>query len=358
MLKWVKIRDGHDNFFTPLRFLFAYLVLIGHSFVVSGGDSSAEPHVFYHYTFSYIAVNLFFIASGFLVTASMLYRKDAASFASARFLRIYPGLFVHILIMMFVFGVMTTSLPIGEYLTHKQTLIQPLLVLPFIKSQMFLPGIVENNHEHMASAALWTLRYEVLAYMGTFAAFSLGLMRQKWMLAAQFILFLLAWPVLHLSGLVDHLPATLQLLLRFGLVYGLGAAIYAFRDKIKFHILGIPVMFGLAALSHKTVMFEPVLDMALAYALFWAAYVKLPKLNIMKTMPDVSYGLYIYHWSVLQGIRHYWPEVTTLQLILLSTPISIALAALSWYLIEKPALKLKDRLTEHLRRKPAPALAE
>ena len=69
----VKIRDGHDNFFTPLRLIFASLVVIGHAYVVVLGGSEHEPHVFYHYTFSYIAVNMFFIASGFLVTKSMLY---------------------------------------------------------------------------------------------------------------------------------------------------------------------------------------------------------------------------------------------------------------------------------------------
>ena len=111
ILKTVTIRDGHDNFFTPLRFIFAYMVLVGHAFVVVGGLSDSEPHIFYELTFSYMAVNLFFIASGFLVTGSMLYRKNIASFASARVLRIFPALIVHVLLMMFVFGLMTTTLP-------------------------------------------------------------------------------------------------------------------------------------------------------------------------------------------------------------------------------------------------------
>jgi len=33
MLNWVKITDGHDNFFTPLRLIFAFMVLIGHAFI-------------------------------------------------------------------------------------------------------------------------------------------------------------------------------------------------------------------------------------------------------------------------------------------------------------------------------------
>jgi len=49
------IREGHDNFFTPLRLIFASLVVFGHSFGVALRDSSLEPHILYHYTFSYLA---------------------------------------------------------------------------------------------------------------------------------------------------------------------------------------------------------------------------------------------------------------------------------------------------------------
>lgn len=352
MLKPVKITEGHDNFFTPLRFLFAFLVLIGHAFVVVGGGDAAEPQIFYQYTFSYLAVNLFFIASGFLVTKSMLYRGDVASYSSARFLRIYPGLIVHVLLMMLIFGPLTTSLPLTEYLTHPQMLLQPLLVLPFIQSDMFLPGILPDNAEHQASAALWTLRYELLAYLGTLIAFLLGLLKHRWMLLAQFVVFAIALPLSHIMGIFHDLPATFQSLLRFGVCYGLGAAIYGYRDKLNFHALMVPVLFGLSALFSATAMFEVMVMVSLGYMLFWLAYMKLPKFAWMQKLSDVSYGLYIYHWAVLQGIFMLWPGFNEWQLILVSSPIAIGLSILSWKLVEKPALKLKTKLAERLKFKP------
>ena len=188
MFKTVKIRDGHDNFFTPLRLIFALMVVIGHSYAVVLGGSQGEPHIFYHYTFSYLAVNLFFIASGFLVTKSMLYRGDVIEYGAARFLRIYPGLLIHVLFVMIIVGALATSLPLSEYFTHPDFLKQPLVVLSFAQSQMFLPNVFESNFEHMASAPLWTLRYEILAYIGTAIMFSIGFMRKRWMILAQFIL--------------------------------------------------------------------------------------------------------------------------------------------------------------------------
>lgn len=344
MLNTIKITDGHENFFTPLRFLFAYMVLIGHAFIVIGGSSEYEPHIFYHFTFSYLAVNLFFIASGFLVTGSMIYRKNIRNYATSRFLRIYPGLIVHVLLLMFIFGPLTTNIPIGEYLTHSDTLKQPFLVLPFIETKMSLPGILANNHEQQASSALWTLRYEVLAYLGTAIAFMLGLLKHRWMLFAQFAVFAIAYPLTQYLGIYENLMPTLQSLLRFGLCYGLGAAIYGYRDKLRFHIAFIPLFFIAAALFHKTVMFETMVTIALGYMLFWMAYVKLPRLQGLQSIGDISYGLYIYHWAVLQGVYMFVPNLTAWQLIVLSTPIALCIATLSWHFIEKPALGLKDKV--------------
>lgn len=351
MLKPVQITDGHDNFFTPLRFIFAYLVLVGHAFVVVGGHSDSEPHVFFHFTFSFLAVNLFFIASGFLVTKSMLYREEVASFSSARFLRIYPGLIAHVLLMMFIFGPLTTGLPLKDYFTHPDLWIQPFIVLPFIESSMHLPGILPNNSEHQASAALWTLRYEILAYIGTLIAFLLGLLKHRWMLLAQFVVFAVALPAAHLTGVFESLPATFQSLLRFGVCYGLGAAIYGYRDVINFRFLMIPFLFVVTALTNGTAIFEVMTMSTLGYLLFWLAYVKIPKLNWLQKVSDVSYGLYIYHWAVLQGVFMVWPTANVWQLILVSSPIAIGLSILSWRLVEKPALKLKDKLTAKLSHK-------
>lgn len=349
MLNAVKIRDGHDNFFTPLRLLFAILVVVGHTSIIGLRDPQAEPHVFFHYNFSYLAVNLFFIASGFLVTKSMLYRGDVSEYGSARVLRIYPALIVLTLFTMFIVGPLSTSLPLKDYFTHIDFLKQPLAVLSFIDTDMFLPGIFESNAEQMAGGPLWTLRYEFLAYIGTAIIFSLGLMKKKWMVLAQFILPSMAWVAAHALGFYDHIPATLQALLRFGIAYGLGAAIFAYRDRLSFHALGIPAMFLLAVVTSKLQIFEVTTNMALAYFVMWAAYVKAPKLDFLKNLSDVSYGVYIYHWLVLQMVFMWMPSLSVLALFAISLPITYLLATLSWHFVEKPMLTKKKSFSSFLR---------
>jgi len=344
MFSRVKIREGHDNFFTPVRLLFALMVLVGHAFVVTLGHSSAEPAIFFHYRPSYLAVNLFFIASGFLVTKSMLYRGDLVEYSAARGLRIFPALFIHVLFVMFAIGPFVTNQPLGQFLTDPQFWSQPFKVLSFVETDMVLPGAFATNSEQIGSGALWTLRYEVLAYIGTAIAFALGLLKHKWMLIAQFLIFVLAWPIAHLTGAFDQMPGTIQSILRFGLAYGLGAAVYALQDKLSFHLLGVFVLGLVAALFSGTVMFEIITTIWLGYIVFWMAYVKIPALNGLKKLSDTSYGIYIYHWVILQTVFYFIPGINAWALMAVTLPITVLIAWLSWHGIEKPMLKKKVSL--------------
>ena len=344
-----EMTEGHDNFFTPLRLLFATLVVVGHAFAVVMGGSGAEPHVFYHYTFSYLAVNMFFIASGFLVTKSMVYRGDSASFLSARALRIFPALIVHVLFIMLIIGPLATSLPLKEFFSSPDWYLQPLWVLSFFQTDMIMPGIFETNAEQFGSAPLWTLRYEVLAYIGTLGVFSLGFLKKKWMVLAQFVLPALAWISFNLLGLTEHVPATINALLRFGIAYGLGAAIYAYRDRLNFGWIGIALALIGSWFLRDTPVLEVLMNLILAWLVFRVAYLKAPKFAFLQKLPDLSYGIYIYHWAMLQMMFYWMPNLSVLTLFMLAIIPTIILAALSWYIVEKPMLNSKTRFANFLR---------
>lgn len=339
----VKIRDGHDNFFTPLRLIFASLVVIGHACVIVLGATELEPRLLYHYTYSYIAVNMFFIASGFLVTKSMLYRKDSASFISARALRIYPALIIHVLFVMLLIGPFVTNLPLKQFFSDPDWYLQPLMVLSFKETNMVMPGIFSTNTEQLGSGALWTLRYEVLAYIGTWLLFLIGGLRRKWMIGAQFILPCMAWMIGHQYGVFDRLPATFESLGRFGIAYGLGAALYAYREDISFNIFLIPAfLIATWFVRGNTPILEIFMNLALAWIVMFAAYMRAPKLEWMQKLPDISYGIYIYHWAILQSLFYFFPNIKTIPLIVIGYIITLILSQTSWHMIEKPALGYKS----------------
>lgn len=345
----VRIRDGHDNFFTPLRLVFAMLVLIGHSFAIAGRSIDSEPQVFLSYTFSYLAVNLFFIASGFLVTKSMLYRGDGPAFISARVLRIFPALIVHMAFVMLVIGPIATTLPLTDYVTDANFLWQPVWVLSFFETNMTLPGVFEGNGEPFGSAPLWTLRYEVICYMATGLIFALGLMRRKWMVLAQFIVACLFWIIGQSVGVFETLPSTVENLARFGIAYGLGAVIYAYRDRISFHWVTPLLLAAICWMIQDQASVEVVMNLMLASFVMLVAYARLPKFNGLQRLDDISYGIYIYHWVVMQMIYSLFPGVGVATLIVAATPIVIVLAWASWTYVEKPMLKHKTAFGEWLR---------
>ena len=344
------IRDGHDNFFTPLRLLFASLVVFGHAFVISLRDVSAEPDVFYHFSFSYLAVNLFFIASGFLVTKSMVYRGDTPSFMSARVLRIFPALIVHVLFVMIVIGPLATKAPLAAFFSDPDWYLQPLKVLTFYETEMEMPRIFETNDEQIGSAPLWTLRYEVLAYISTVIVFSLGLLRKKWMVLLQFTIPSIAWIGLSYFNLFESLPATIENMCRFGVAYGLGATIYAYKDRLNFSWLLLAVIGGLSFLLKDTPVAEVLVNVLLAWLVFRVAYMRFPSMKWMQRIPDLSYGIYIYHWCVLQILFYWFPNLGTFELFALAFPSTVGLAALSWYIIEKPALRSKTQFADWMRK--------
>ncbi len=349
-VKKFAIRDGHDNFFTPLRLIFASLVVFGHAFVVALRDISAEPHILYHYTFSYLAVNLFFIASGFLVTKSMVYRGDTPSFISARALRIFPALFVHVIFVMIIIGPLATRTPLLEFFSDPDWYLQPLKVLTFYETNMVMPGAFESNEENLGSAALWTLRYEVLAYIGTLIVFSLGMLRKKWMVLLQFILPSIAWMLGDYYGLFTDMPATILNLMRFGIAYGLGATIYAYRDRLNFSWVALGVIVATSFLLRETKAVEVLVNAILAWIVFRFAYMRMPSLEWTQRLPDFSYGIYIYHWCILQLLFYWMPHLGVLELFSMTYVISVGLAALSWYIVEKPALRSKTQFANTLRK--------
>ena len=62
---------------------------------------------------------------------------------------------------------------------------------------------------------------------------------------------------------------------------------------------------------------------------------------------DYSYGTYIYAYPVQQSFVRLFPDLTTMQLFAGSLAVTLAIAVISWHVIEKPALGL-------VRRRPAP----
>ena len=159
--------DPEKNNFHFIRFVAASLVVVGHSYSLLN-----KPDLIDHYSrglfpSGQIGVYAFFIISGYLVTQSLLRSRSYQSFTRNRFLRIFPGLAVVLLITVFVIGALDTQLSFYEYFTNRATYQYFDNIKLFLQTTPGLPGVFTSNLHQGANGTLWTLAYEVMCYVAS-----------------------------------------------------------------------------------------------------------------------------------------------------------------------------------------------
>ena len=179
-----KYTTSRDNNFNLIRFVAAVLVLYSHSYPLSRGPESVDHLAsFIGMTWGTIAVDVFFVTSGFLITYSFFSRKNIIAFIWARILRIYPALIVAVIFCVFVVGLFFTTNTVSEYLFDPQTLKffrRNITLFSGVKYE--LPGVFANNpYLHAVNGSLWTLPYEIkmYTYLGIMALTLVYI--QKWL---------------------------------------------------------------------------------------------------------------------------------------------------------------------------------
>src|SRR3954447_2812800 len=105
--------DPKRNAFAFLRMVLAFLVIVSHCFVLGGfGADPISRITDGGNSLGEIAVAVFFILSGFLITRSGLGSRSAGRFLWHRFVRIFPGYWVCLLVSAFLFS------PLFELIKH------------------------------------------------------------------------------------------------------------------------------------------------------------------------------------------------------------------------------------------------
>jgi peptidoglycan/LPS O-acetylase OafA/YrhL len=346
---------GRENNFNLLRLLAATIVLVSHSFLITG---AVEPTVG-HWTLGTVGVQIFFVISGFLIAMSWFRRPGLRGFAVRRGLRIIPALVVAVVACAFVLGPLVTELTPSKYLTDPAT---PEYVVDNVVAvgtggaahhvDLDLPGVFKSNPDTAVNRPLWTLPIEVEAYALVALLGIAGLLAGSVALvAAAFFLLSIApggveslpvvgAPIEFLRG-ADGLAAHLVAL------FFISALFYKHRKRVPLRLdLALVALLVLVA-SLGTAAERPVLLIAIPYLVLTAAYRSWGGLRVLTRPGDVSYGIYLLAFPVQQTIFHLWGGngPTALTVSLIAFPVTYLLALASWHGVEKRALRMKDRLT-------------
>ncbi len=348
---------GHDNNFNLLRMIAAAAVIYSHAFPFVQGYLTVAGGSYPNWTGDWLwdltgaldsgrmAVLVFFVMSGYLVVQSLVRRGSLRDYFLARGLRILPGLWVAVLITAFVIGLAMTTLPVKEYLTHRALYKFLAYNLGLFNGwEQDLPGVFKDNPEGgRANNSLWTLTWEVLMYLALGAFFLLGFLRRRVLLlvltAAIYLAFVLNrefhW-VLHPYPLV------------FGAFFSYfftGSLLWLYRDRVPLNgatTAAAVLLLALDLYGYRDFMLARLLSPALvAYTVIALALVPAGLVRAYNRIGDYSYGTYIYAFPIEQSLVILVPGLMPLQLFAATFVVTVPVAMASWYLIEKPALRLK-----------------
>ncbi len=339
------IESGRDNIL-PLRLIAALMVIYGHSCMA---DMSSLSYDFVHRFLPAVQVHTcglftFFLISGMLITLSYQRRPDLLRFMRARFLRIWPALAVFILAAAFVLGPLVSSFPPKVYF-DPANLDNPyayaLRGLAVFHVANALPGVFTDTDllKGQVNTPLWTVSVEAMLYVCVAGLGVLGLLRRRWLtsaLIAALFSWLIVWPMSR--GAFNYVQ---ELRLTVEGFFGAGVIVCLLRRHVPISN-GIMLVIAIAcALAQMTTHAFPFTLLAIAYFVLWFAYV--PRLPAMPYRADLSYGTYLWGWPVQREVLALTHVHSAVALFAIAAPIALAIGALSWVFVEKPALRLKTR---------------
>ncbi|HEX5658490.1 MAG TPA: acyltransferase, partial [Polyangiales bacterium] len=335
---------ARENNLDALRFWAAMAVLWSHAVPLTQGSERNELSFRLsggRTTTGTVAVFVFFALSGYLITRSYERAQSPLHFVRARVLRIVPALVAVLLTTAFVIGPLVSELPLSSYLTspepYRYVRTQGTLFFGWADA---LPGVFTDHPMPVVNGAIWTLRYEAECYGLVFLLGISGLLRKELTLAL-YVLVLAALAILPGTPSVPGFPPDPNPHLDLAAGFLAGALVYQWQLRLDGRIAIGCVVATLACLfggqiltAQRTLIPYLALYLALAPAV--------GRIYFPWRGTDVSYGLYIWAWPLSQLVVG-WLRPTWWQMALVTTPLALAAAWLSWTLVEKRALTWKDR---------------
>jgi peptidoglycan/LPS O-acetylase OafA/YrhL len=341
-LKLGQAFDPRNNALNAWRLTLALGVILWHSFPLTGRDVPFAPA---RQLLDQGWVDGFFAISGVLITSSWLRHLRLRDYLAARGLRILPGFYTCLVVTAFVVAPIGVALQGGsaaklllsagpiEYVLKNSAVLIFSFDIGGTPRGIPRPGQWDGS--------LWTLGWEMVCYIAVAGLGVVGLLNRRWLLPAAVAL---CWSVLLLST-VFGLPSLVHDGARFAVMFLAGALVHQFRN-------GIPARWSLVLVSVVIVLAASLLPdyrliaaVPLAYAIIVSgALIHNERLQLRT---DLSYGVYIYAFPIQQllvigGLG----SINLVAFWVISAAASVPIAALSWFLVEKPAMSLKSRFIE------------
>lgn len=332
------VRRG-TNLFDLIRIIAATMVIVGHAWPLSGVKYAPSLAGI---TIHHLGVYVFFVISGYLLTRSWHRSPRPAAFLVRRALRIFPALFVVVLVTVFVVGPILSTVRAGEYWGSGETW-GYLWNLALI-AQYDLPGVFALNPTTAVNGSLWSLGPEFACYL---LVVVLGILRAA---ASRTIRAVLA---IAIAGWIIAAPLegpfrTTMIAVVF---FVLGSLLAELPERLHVRLPLWPIAVALAALFFTT----GVTGLVVAWATVPYIAIAIGNRTARWATPvyrlgDPSYGMYLWAFPIQQSVIAWFDPFPLALSIGLVLPTAALAGYASWHLIERSAISLGTRLSARIRR--------
>jgi peptidoglycan/LPS O-acetylase OafA/YrhL len=284
-------KHGNRNWLDLARLIFSVSVVFLHVYnlVPLAGSSSALRQLSY---VGGLGVPAFFAVSGFLIFMSYDKSSSKLSYFKARFYRIYPAYFLVILVMSIVAFALTFNTSNNDFFRY---LFWNLIFMNFMAPEF--GGLFDSNLVSAFNGALWSLKVEVIFYLSVpFMVWGINKIGPFLIPIMYFFgktAQLLSPQIADLSGIPsetisNQFPSQIPYFIS-------GLILYRYYDDIfKFDKLVI-----IACLAVYFLDIWLIKELAFTTLLIWF-FVKLPNSQFKLPFGDISYGVYITHFPIIQ----------------------------------------------------------
>ena len=343
-VKFNKNNQAHLTWLGPVRMLVILIIAFGYASTMPIGPGNPEYGNMLGYDPSWFGIEILFLLSGFLAMRSLDRHGSGLKLLLSRIIRNTPQLVIFAIIVIFVlFPLLGNGISLAKAEQHFSYFLK---VVTCYDPDEITPGLLDNAlYMCVIQGGIWTFRWGAIAFIGTALGWAIGALKNRYIVITLTLLMVILYGLSVMLMVKNPELASNKLIelanigLRLGWIYLAGMSLYYWWDKFpKTPILAI-IFIGIATVQYIFLPWSVAIEISASFGfgllalLAATSQVKAPK--IIKKLPDLSLGLYIYTWPTSQIILLLIPELSSWQLIGLSLPATIIIAWLSWFLISR-----------------------